>query len=195
MKLSLDSLINQTNPNWKAIVVADGTPFPEMDEKYKQDKRITFLEPLEGKRKGQGYTRNRAMQTATTKWVSFLDDDDTVHADYVKYLQEHLDEHENLDTVVFRMRLHDQVTKILPRPPCVRLSKFSVGISFSVNMEFLREKNLYFQCNFCEDFDLLNRIRSNRGKMLLSRHVVYYVRKAGKNYQKVHDVLFPIGQK
>jgi glycosyltransferase involved in cell wall biosynthesis len=76
---TIDCLINQTNPNWKAIVVFDGVKC----EKY-LDPRIKSLSIEKmGKQNFAGLVRNQAINMVDTEWIGFVDDDDTISYDYV----------------------------------------------------------------------------------------------------------------
>jgi GT2 family glycosyltransferase len=182
---ALDSLFDQTNPRWKAIVIPDKNPLVEMPEKY-QDARITYMELEDTKPKGASLTRNRGLQIASTEWVSFLDDDDCVDKNYVQYLLDHITEHEQLDAVVFRMRCVR--VKIMPEPHCKQLAKFHVGISYSLKLPFLRQHGIKFECCQFEDAECLLKCKEKGASILLSKHVVYYVRDAKQEHEVFHDV-------
>ena len=124
---SIESLKNQTNPNWKCILVYDG-----VDGKVFDDERITIIK-IDKKgiigsstRNGQaGLVRNEGIKLCNTEWIGFLDDDDTIHPDYVKKLFE---SYSNYDFVVWRMKYSNGY--ILPEPDRNDLVICKVGISF-----------------------------------------------------------------
>lgn len=183
---ALDSLFEQTNPRWKAIVIPDKFPIVEMSEKY-QDARITYMELEDTQTKGASLTRNRGLEIASTEWVSFLDDDDCVDKNYVQYLVDHISEHEKLDVLIFRMRCVR--LKIIPEPYCKELAKFHVGISFSLKLPFLRQHGIKFPYGHFEDAECLLKCREKGANILLSKHIVYYVRDAEQKHEEFHDVI------
>ena len=71
---TLDCLINQSNPNWKAIVIFDGISSTIQNT----DPRICIIEsPKLGEgTNSAGLVRNYGITFADTEWVAFVDDDD-----------------------------------------------------------------------------------------------------------------------
>lgn len=75
--LILQSLIVQTNSNWKAHVVIDGNTdiFDDIKVFYKNDNRIKFTN-IDGPNNDLGHTpRNYGLQQATEEWVVMTGDD------------------------------------------------------------------------------------------------------------------------
>jgi glycosyltransferase involved in cell wall biosynthesis len=166
---TIESLIKQSNPNWKCIIVydgVDGTPFT--------DDRITTIKidktGLIGPNNGQsGLVRNEGLKLCNTEWIGFLDDDDTIHPDYVKTLYE---KYSNYDFVVWRMKY--QNGKILPEPHRNDLVFTRVGISFCYKNIF---KDLFFENNRDgEDFDFLKKLESLTDNWTITPEVYYNVR-------------------
>jgi glycosyltransferase involved in cell wall biosynthesis len=122
---SVQSLKNQTNPNWKCIIVYDGVDGEQFD-----DERITTIKidkkGLIGANNGQsGLVRNEGIKLCHTEWIGFLDDDDTIHPNYVKKL---FQKYSKNDFVVWRMKYQNGL--ILPEPNRKDLVFARVGISF-----------------------------------------------------------------
>ena len=166
---TVESLINQTNPNWRCIIVydgVDGTPF--------NDDRITTIKidktGLIGPKNGQsGLVRNEGIKLVTTEWVGFLDDDDTIHPDYVKTLSE---KYLDYDFVVWRMKYLSGV--IFPELDRSDLVFARVGISFCYKNKF---DDLLFDCNRDgEDFDFLKKLQTLTNKWVITPEIYYNVR-------------------
>ena len=166
---SIESLKNQTNPNWICIIIydgVDGTPF--------DDERITIIKidkkGLVGPSNGQsGLVRNEGIKLCDTEWIGFLDDDDTIHADYVKRLFEG---YFNYDFVVWRMKYQNGL--IFPEPHRTDLVFARVGISFCYKNKF---DNLLFDDNRDgEDFDFLSKLKKLTSNWLIAPEVYYNVR-------------------
>lgn len=82
----IDSIINQTYSNLEIILVDDGSPDncgKICDEYVKNDKRIKVIHKENG---GLSDARNTGIDMATGKYISFIDSDDTVTADYIEYM-------------------------------------------------------------------------------------------------------------
>ena len=146
---SVNSLINQTNPNWKCIIIYDG-----VDGKSFDDPRIETIKiektggnsPHHGM---SGLVRNEGLKLCNTEWIGFLDDDDTLHSEYVDKLFSKYSEH---DFIIWRMVSPNCV--VMPRTD--KISFGDVGISIAYKNKF---KDLFFDSNRDgEDFDFINKL-------------------------------------
>lgn len=82
----IQSLVDQTYRNIEILLVDDGSKdrCPQIiDEWAKKDKRIT---PLHKENGGQSSARNLGMDTAKGQYITFVDSDDWVEADYCEKL-------------------------------------------------------------------------------------------------------------
>ena len=170
---TLQCLKNQTNNNWKAIVVFDGMT-PNIKE---TDTRIKIIHTP--KRLGQGHNsaglvRNYGIKFADTEWVAFVDDDDGISSNYVElFLFELFFES---DVILFRMSLDDRICPSLEE---TNFYKKNVGISFAL------KKNIFdkviFNPSWEEDFEFLEKIREQKYKIILSPRVTYMANSYNKN--------------
>lgn len=90
----ITSIINQTYKNLEIILVDDGSPDKcgEICDKFaKKDKRIIVLHKKNG---GLSDARNKGLEKATGKYVSFIDSDDFISSDYFEYLYKILNEND-----------------------------------------------------------------------------------------------------
>lgn len=166
---SLKSLEQQTNPNWRCIVVYDGVKGP-----FFRHDRISFLHinktGLEGPKNGQaGLVRNVGINACSTAWVGFLDDDDTLDAKYVETLYS---KYSSYDFVVWRMRYSSGL--VLPPPDADELRFAQVGISFCYRKTL---GDIKFDCNRDgEDFDFLKKLTSKTANYIIAPEISYNVR-------------------
>jgi glycosyltransferase involved in cell wall biosynthesis len=166
---TVQSLLNQTNPNWECFVLYDGVDGKEFD-----DPRIrTFrLEKLgkKGERHGNaGMVRNVGIEMCKTEWIGFLDDDDTIHEDYVKLLFEKYLEY---DFVVWRMKTTDG--KIFPELTRNNLIKNRVGISISFKSNI---PNIFFDNNDDgEDFEFVDKLQNTTNNFIITPEIFYNIR-------------------
>ena len=136
---SINSLIRQTNKNWECIIVFDGV---EGIKFY--DNRIKTININKLGKKGNGHgnaglVRNEGIKICETEWIGFLDDDDTIHPNYVKTLNE---KYLKNDFVVWRMKYQNGL--IVPPLFSNDLVFARVGISFCYKNKF---DNLLFDKN------------------------------------------------
>lgn len=120
--------------------------------------------------RGPAAIRNQLIQSAQTKWVSMLDDDDTVTPDYVQRLEEELKNHPDADVIYFREYfLWGQVMPL--HPHC---GWGNVGISFSVRRDLAIE--MPFRDERYEDFEFIHRLERAGKKIVFSNYLTYKAR-------------------
>ena len=176
LQRALQSLLDQTNECWKAIIIYDGIESKCIID----DQRITYMQIDKiGKANHAGYVRNAGIMCANTEWVAFLDDDDTLHKNYVDNLYTELGNCPNVDCIIFRMVLNNV---ILPRKTDTTFVRNYVGISFAYK-KCLFDAGLIFEPSGTEDFDLLHKLRTNKAKIIISPYVMYFVRKKPEDIQ------------
>ena len=84
----IESVINQTYPELEIILVDDGSPdnCPAMcDEWAEKDPRIRVIHQENG---GLSAARNAGIKAATGEYIAFVDSDDWIEIDFLKWLYE-----------------------------------------------------------------------------------------------------------
>lgn len=166
---SVNSILNQTNPNWKCIIIYDGVDGVTFNDERISTTKINKLGVVGAVHGQSGLVRNKGIEMVDTEWIGFLDDDDTIHPDYVKTLSE---KYLDYDFVVWRMIDFDGV--ILPSLQNNDLIFSNVGISFCYKNKF---NGLLFDNNRDgEDFDFLMKLKSLSDKWIITPEVYYNVR-------------------
>lgn len=83
----IDSLTDQSYPNWEALIIDDGTPdadYEKFADLYRDDSRIRFFRIENG---GVSAARNFGIEQAKGDYISFLDSDDYVESNFLYELQ------------------------------------------------------------------------------------------------------------
>jgi Rps23 Pro-64 3,4-dihydroxylase Tpa1-like proline 4-hydroxylase len=178
---TIDSLLLLQNPNWNAIVGFDGISEDVIKELgCLSDKRIRYETIKQKKGQGKNFSgevRNWLIQKATTPWICFVDDDDTVRLDYIDKLLEEISMNSDAQCIVFRMSFDKLDKHVFPPLNTIEPKLKEVGISFAVKKEFLDTHSLQFRNGPSEDFDLLQKIYNISKKFIIfSKHIVYNVR-------------------
>ena len=172
---TLDCLINQSNPNWKAIVIFDGI----FSSIIYTDPRIRIIEsPKLGEgTNGAGLVRNYGITFADTEWVAFVDDDDNLSRRYVDIFIEETNAYTLADIIIFRMEAYKDC--ILPKFSTDTFYFEEVGISFAVKKKVFDEGHVFIPSKK-EDFVYLDEARNKKYNIMISPYVTYFVR----NYNK-----------
>lgn len=165
---TIDSLIQQKNPNWKAIIIFDGVKsnINIADNRFS----IINIDKI-GKRNNAGEVRNIAIKEVDTEWCGFVDDDDVLLNNYVELFYEYITNESYLDIILFRMKKSD---RIIPKNNNNNLIINNVGISFCTKTNIL--KKYKFIPGNCEDFCLIDRLNKKKYKIMISDKITYLVR-------------------
>ena len=192
---TLESLLAQTQELWAAIIVYDGilsnslylnnetnTPvFTHTQGNILNDGRFCFQYRPASYRESNcaADIRNFGIAHATTDWVAFVDDDDTLKPEYVQYLLAQSAEYPKVDAVLFRMCQYfpefDNF-RLIPDKNTEDLVINDVGISFAVRRELCQEKNYWMKPSNTEDYLFLDRLYNDHFSILLSKHNTYKVK-------------------
>jgi len=129
LKLILQSLMVQTNPNWKAHVIIDGmtNDYKHVKDMYQDEPRVRFSH-VEGPNKDYGHTaRNYGLDNTTEDWVVMTGDDNY----YVPvFVDEFLKRKEGI--FVYCNMVHNlafggyQVFKSIPKKGAIDIGNFMV---------------------------------------------------------------------
>ena len=169
---TIQSLQNQTDPDWKAVVGVDirsAMPPNNPDtrawtkdqiqdriqlfsSRIENEPRIQFV-PIHTasndrgkKHNGAGAVRNQIIKRhVQSEWVSFVDDDDTLAPKYVEHLRGavNITGGKEEDINILVFRMVAR-RRIIPRPRQNRIQKNDVGISYAVRRSLFlsNEKNM-----------------------------------------------------
>jgi hypothetical protein len=182
IKFTLQSLTNQTNPNWKCWVGFDGKCEDDIDKNNLiEDSRINYLYfkdklGVSAHHGNAGYVRNSIIShiTEDCDWIGFVDDDDTLSKFYIEILELEKTKFK-FDCCIFRMRYDEDNQKVIPPFGMNHLQQNYVGISFCVSKKFIAENNIKFTNDNAEDFKFLKEINDKGGKIYISPHITYNV--------------------
>jgi UDP-glucose:(glucosyl)LPS beta-1,3-glucosyltransferase len=163
---SVNSLLNQSNPNWKCIIIYDGVDGIEFSDeriKYLKIEKLGGSSPYHGM---SGLVRNAGLDLVDTDWIGFLDDDDTLDPTYVDTL---FHKYNDYDFIIWKMIYPDG--NVSPQRDSIQFG--NVGISYCYKNKF---ENLRFDNNRDgEDFDLLLKLKSLTNNYIVTPEVMYKI--------------------
>lgn len=183
IKDTLNSLLNQTDSEWKCYVGFDGKKESDIDPSILvNDSRINYFylgEKLGSEKEhhgNAGQVRNVIIEKmdSNIEWIAFVDDDDTLSKYYIEVFK-HEKSKKDFDCCVFRMRYDKDNIKVIPPFEMNYLAQNFVGISFCVKRDFVNKNQILFENNNAEDFMFLKQINDKGGIIHMSSHVTYNV--------------------
>ena len=171
------SLYNLENKNWKAIIIFDGVK----NNFHFNDERLIILEIDKvgkiDKKNNAGCVRNIGFDyiknknnNIDTEFIGFVDDDDTLHPDYVNLLFE---KYSDYDFVVWRMKEYSG--KVIPRFDYEDLDFGNIGISFCYKMNNL-SKVRFKENDGGEDYYFLTTLIEKDNNYIIASEIFYYVK-------------------
>tara|TARA_B100001175_G_C19473862_1_gene623220 strand:- start:511 stop:1185 length:675 start_codon:yes stop_codon:yes gene_type:complete len=167
---SIQSLNNQTNDNWRAIIIFDGVQNNFEIENVNEKIKIFEIEKRGISINQASEVRNYGIRKAESKWIAFLDDDDTLSKDYVEIFYNE-QKNFNFDVYIFRMKMDN---RIIPNQNEKNIKICDIGISFIIKKYIF--DNISFENSGTEDYDFLKKVENNNHKIIISNYVSYFVK-------------------
>ena len=169
---SIQSIINQTSDNWNVIIIFDGCK-NTLSKNFTLNEKISIyeIEKTNCVINQASDVRNYGLQYVSTKWVGFIDDDDTISNDYVSHFLDEVNKY-NFDLYIYRMINSD--LKIFPSLESRKIIPCDVGISFIVKNDIF--KTIKFQNSHCEDYDFINNVKNNNHLIMISNKIKYFIK-------------------
>lgn len=169
LQRAIDSVLMQTNEGWQCYVEGDGVNPRDVIGDPSYGKVLSWKQPHF---RHESDMRNIGVTQADTEWVGFLDDDDTLSPNYVKWLKE---EAADNDVVIFRqtfLKAGDQEATVFPSRPEIVWG--NVGISYAIKREWALKHP--FKRSRHEDLLQLVAVEAAGAKIHFSNHIAYYGR-------------------
>lgn len=168
---ALNSLKDQTNGNWKAIVV-----FDNHDVTISTDDKISAYRFDKPPNVGAGIVRNYALPLVDTEWMAFLDDDDYLHKTYVDRI---ISWGNQYDLISFTYK---DVTNgnIQPPPNLKKFVACNFGISIAVRTKIVQDNNIQFVPTAIEDYSFIMDCINAGARSVITHELLYFVNGRGK---------------
>lgn len=164
---TIDSLIKQTSEKWRCIVVFDGIEPREFNDERIRTISSVKLGSFTNIHGTSGLVRNEGIKEVETEWIGFVDDDDTLHQEYVETLEKKYSTH---DLVIWRMKFNNG--NIVPRLDDESVYCGNVGISFS----YKNKGNFIFERNWDgEDFTFVENLIKHEFNYIITPEIYYNV--------------------
>ena len=109
----IKSIINQSYgfDNIELVLVNDGSKDRSLEICNKYKEKYSNIKVITKENSGVSDTRNLGFKESTGKYIMFLDADDLINKDSIKYLSKFLDENKNVLFVISRVRMFEKTNK------------------------------------------------------------------------------------
>lgn len=166
LKRTLNSLIQQTDPDWIAYVLGDGCKITE----YIQDKRIFYI-PLDKQDGGAGIVRNIGLSLVESEWTAFVDDDDYLKNNYIQCIKNFA---KNYDLIQFSYKDVEN-GNVQPPDNLDHLVECNFGISFAIRTSFMNAHTIRFTKGGVEDYRFLKDATDAGARYIITHLKIYFV--------------------
>ena len=207
LEQTIKSIINQSFKNWKLIVIDDNSNFKtkKILSKYNKNKKIRIIQL--SKNRGVAYCRNLGIKKSNSKYLAFIDSDDTWNKNKLK-LQINFMEKRNLDFSFTHYKTFGLKKRNIITPLSFNYYSFIKNTSIATSTMIIKRKiirNIKFtNTKICEDYffkcQILRKIKIAFGvnKFLTNYRIrsnslqsnklrnIYWIWKINKEYNKLN---------
>lgn len=102
IKETIESVLNQTFQDWELIIVDDGSKDNSLEviKSYCQkDNRIKLFQHENGENRGLAQTLELGIANSSSKWIAFLESDDTITPNYLEEKLKIAEKYEDVDFI------------------------------------------------------------------------------------------------
>lgn len=164
LKRALESLIRQTEKEWEAIIVDDGST----DKTHEQI--LSYLEAFEGMKyfqkphSGMVSAKNQGIDLAGGKFITFLDSDDEYHPSHLECRKRFLEDNPEVRFLYGGAKIlgNPYVPDKNDQSARIHLSKCIIGGTFVVERETILSLGGFQEMILGCDFDLLKRAKKRK---------------------------------
>lgn len=190
LKMSIDSILNQTFKTNEFILIKDGKLTQKQEDVINEMVSINnnIFKIYEFKKNsGAGVAYNKGIEMCTNKWAAIMDSDDIAACDKFEKQMKYLSEHSNIDAigtnaVEFLGEKENVIsTRIMPETD-EEIKKFGHGrcpliqptVIFKVSA--VKRVGSYQKSKLTEDYDLYIRMIMDNCNFYTYQEILYYIR-------------------
>lgn len=179
---ALNSLVAQTECDWEAIIVDDGSTddtFLQVDKYLQLHSNITYIKQ---ENEGEEGAKNTGIRAATGSYITFLDSDDLYHRSHLNIRKSILQKNPQIDLLHGGVEIigDEYVPNRLDPINKIHLSKCVIGGTFFIRRALILSLNGFLRVPIGTDADLYQRVCELGAEILKVDHPTYiYNRQLG----------------
>jgi glycosyltransferase involved in cell wall biosynthesis len=172
---AVNSLISQTEKDWEAIIVDDGSnddSYSVIQPLLEKDSRIKYIRKEHG---GEVSTKNKGICSAAGKFITFLDSDDEYAPEHLASRKKMLLENPDVKLLSGGVRIigNQFVPDRFNQERMIHLSECVIGGTFFIERNILSQVNGFKEIYLGADADLFDRIKNTGAKMMKTDNPTY----------------------
>lgn len=172
---ALESLIAQTETDWEAIIIDDGST----DDTYSRIGKYLYTHSniiyIKQENKGEEGAKNTGINAASGNYITFLDSDDSYHRDHLKIRKSILEKHPQIDLLHGGVEIigDEYVPNRFEPNKKIHLSECVIGGTFFIRRKLVLSLNGFQRVPIGTDADLFERIYHHGAKIRKVHHPTY----------------------
>jgi glycosyltransferase involved in cell wall biosynthesis len=175
LKRALNSLIIQTEEDWEAIIIDDGSTDDTFAQILPFLRSSTKIKYLRKEHSGEAISKNEGILSSGAKFVSFLDSDDEFHPAHLESRKAILLENPSVKFLHGGVRIigNQYVSDRFDYTKKVNLKDCVIGGTFFIEKDILSSVNGFRDILVGTDADLFDRIKMSGITMMETRLPTY----------------------
>ncbi len=172
---AIDSLINQTESDWEAIIVDDGSTDNTYTRISSYLKTFPGISYIGQQHKGGIYSKNAGIMTACGKYITFLDSDDEYEPGHLESRKSILVQNPSVGFLYGGAKVlgNQYVPDRFNIRKKIRLDRCVIGGTFFIERSTAKMLNGFREIDFGSDADLFDRIREAGIKIMKVKKLSY----------------------
>jgi glycosyltransferase involved in cell wall biosynthesis len=159
IKRCINSIINQTYENWKIIAIDDGSQDSSRKILADYASRYRNIEVYYQPNMKLALSRNRGIELAESKYLTFIDSDDEYTSDHIEHRVKFIEANPDIDLIHGGAKIiGNEYVRDKNNPfNFIHLSECFIGGTFFGRTEIFKKLNGFRNISYSEDSDLLER--------------------------------------
>ena len=172
---ALDSLIQQTEKDWEAIIIDDGSTDSTYGTLFPYLKMFPQIKYFRQRHSGGASSRNRGIMEAEGVYITFLDSDDEYSPNHLSVRKLKLLQNPGVRFLYGGAKIlgNQYVPDRKNMNRRINLKRCAIGGTFVIERNLAREMNGFITGKFGADADFLNRIREAKIKRRKAAEATY----------------------
>lgn len=180
---ALDSLLNQSESDWEAIIIDDGSTDNTKEIVTQYSEKNKSIKYFYHENHGSGYSKNEGLKNSSGQYITFLDSDD-------EYIPEHLVSRKNILLENPSLDLLFGGVKIIGNPfvpdienpgKQIHLDNCIIGGTLFIKRESAIKIDGFANMRFGEDYEFYQRAIKNNFRIMKTDEQTYVYHRDGED--------------
>ena len=156
---AINSVIEQTYKNWELVLVDDGSQDNTFEIVNPYLEKFNNIRYLKHQNKKQCYAKNAGIQASFSKYITFLDSDDSYKPNHLESRLEYMISHPEIDLIEGGAEIEEEfwVTDYFNRDQFISIKECVLGATFFGKRHVFFELQGFNHLSYAEDTDMWER--------------------------------------